>query len=151
MNKIVPKLPHAARIFLGLVFFVFGLNGFLQFIPLPPLPDKAGAFMGALAATGYFFPLLKTTEIVAGLALLSNRFVPLALVLLAPIVVHIAAFHAALTPGEIGMSVVLVGLMGFLGWAYRGAFAGLLSVRSTPSVDRASAPHGERKAALQSA
>ena len=140
MNKIIPKLPHLARILVGLMFFVFGLNGFLQFIPMPPLPDKAGAFMGALAATGYFFPLLKGVEVLAGLALLGNRFVPLALVVLAPIVVNIAAFHFALTPPDVGMSVVLLGLMAYLGWSYRGAYAALLTPRAAPTAGEA---HGQ--------
>ena len=54
-------LPTAARLFLGLVFTVFGLNFFLHFIPTPPPPPRAGAFAGALFASGYLFPLLKTT------------------------------------------------------------------------------------------
>jgi putative oxidoreductase len=92
-----------SRLFLGLAFVVFGLNGFLQFIPMPPLPEAAGAYMGAMAATGYFFPLLKITEIVAGLLLLFNRFTALALVVLAPIVVQILFFHAFLTPGALNL------------------------------------------------
>lgn len=126
------KLPHAARILLGLVFFVFGLNGFLQFIPQPPLPEPAGAFMGALAATGYMFPLIKGTEIVAGLLLLSGRFVPLALVLLAPVIVNIVLFHVVLAPGSMIMVVLLVALEGYLAWAYRDAFAGVLQARARP-------------------
>ena len=75
-NKYVPT---AARLFLGLVFTVFGLNFFLHFLPTPPSPPRASAFAGALFASGYLLQLLKTTEILAGLLLLSNRFVPLAL------------------------------------------------------------------------
>ncbi|MCA9535998.1 MAG: DoxX family protein, partial [Myxococcales bacterium] len=78
------KLPTAARLFLGLAFTVFGLNGFLHFLPMPPMSGEPAAFMGALAATGYMFPLIKGTEVVAGLLLLGNRLVPLALTLLAP-------------------------------------------------------------------
>ncbi len=74
MNSISNKLPTVARILLGLPFFVFGLNGFLHFIPQPPMPGPAGAFAGALFASGYLFPLLKGTEVVASLLLLSNRF-----------------------------------------------------------------------------
>ena len=98
MEKLISLAPTAARIFLGLIFFVFGLNGFLQFMPQPPQPEAAGAFIGALAATGYMFPLIKGTEVVAGLLLLSGRFVPLALTLLAPIIVNIALFHTVLAP-----------------------------------------------------
>ena len=56
MNAVSRFAPPAARILLGLFFFVFGLNGFLQFLPQPPVPQTRGAFMGALAATGYTFP-----------------------------------------------------------------------------------------------
>ena len=67
--KAASKGVVIARVFLGLAFVVFGLNGFLQFIPMPAPPEKAGAFLGALAATGYMFPLIKGTELFAGLAL----------------------------------------------------------------------------------
>ena len=89
----------ALRLILGLIYFVFGLNGFFQFLPMPPLPEGAGQFLGALFAAGYFFPVLKATEVIAGLALLSGFFVPLALVVLAPITLQILLFHAFLTPG----------------------------------------------------
>jgi uncharacterized membrane protein YphA (DoxX/SURF4 family) len=122
------------RTLVGLLFVVFGLNGFLHFIPMQPLPDKAGQLMGAFAAAGYLFPLIKTTEIVGGLALLTGRFVPLGLTVLAPVVVNVAAFHLALTPGRVGMSVFLVAAMAYLGWAYRDAFRGMLSATAKPRV-----------------
>src|SRR5262245_14008901 len=92
------KLPLAARVVLGLIFTVFGLNGFLHFLPQPPSTPAAMAFGGALAATGYMFPLIKGTEVLAGVLLLSGRYVPLALTLLAPVVVNIVAFHLFLAP-----------------------------------------------------
>ena len=92
------KLPTVARVLMGVPFLVFGLNGFLHFLPTPPMPAAAGAFVGALAASGYLFPVLKTVEVAAALLLLSGRFVPLALTLLAPVLVNIVAFHAALAP-----------------------------------------------------
>src|SRR6266404_1296969 len=101
MDAIRKHLPTAARLFLGLVFTVFGLNFFLHFIPAPPPAPRAGAFAGALFASGYLFPLLKTTEVVAGLLLLSGRFVPLALAVLAPIIVNIVGFHLFLAPSGI--------------------------------------------------
>ena len=103
MNTITKHLPTAARIFLGLVFTVFGLNFFLHFIPQPPAPPQADAFVGALTASGYLMPLLKTSEVLAGLLLLRNRFVPLALTVLAPIVVNIVGFHLALAPGGLAL------------------------------------------------
>ncbi len=73
------KVTHAARILLGLIFFVFGLNGFFHFLPQPPMSGPPADFAGALVATGYMFPLLKGTEVLAyGVLLLSGRLVPLA-------------------------------------------------------------------------
>src|SRR4051812_16017236 len=100
MNTIQSKLPIAARIVLGLIFFVFGLNGFLHFLPQPPLPESAVPFMTGMASTGYLFPLLKGTETIAGLMLLSGTLIPFALTLLAPIIVNIAAFHLVVAPGN---------------------------------------------------
>jgi len=128
------KLPIAARMLLGVVFFVFGLNGFLEFMPMPPQPEAAGAFMGALAATGYMFPLIKATEVAAGLLLLSGRFVPLALILLAPVIVNIAAFHLALAPEGMILIVIILLLEVYLAWAYRGAFRGVLQADAAPTA-----------------
>ena len=140
MNTVRSKAPVAARIVLGLAFLVFGLNGFLQFMPMPPVPEKAGAFLGALAATGYMFPLIKGTEVVAGALLVSGRFAPLALTLLAPILVNIVGYHAALAPAGLGLPVVLVALEVYLAWAYRASFRGVLQATATTtsaSSDRA--------------
>lgn len=133
MSKALQHLPTALRLLLGLIFFVFGLNGFLNFIPMPPPPEAAGAYLGALAATGYFFPVLKGTELVAGLMLLGNRFVPLALILLAPIVVHIALYHVVLAPGGYGMVGFMIVAELLLAYAYRANFAGVLAAKSDPA------------------
>ncbi|MDC0673179.1 DoxX family protein [Nannocystis radixulma] len=125
-------LPTVARTLLGLVFLVFGLNGFLHFLPMPPVPARAGEFLGALAASGYMFPLLKGTEVVAGALLLSGRLVPLALVLLAPVIVNIVAYHLALAPGGYGLLALIVGLEAYLAWAYRDSFAGVLNPSARP-------------------
>lgn len=122
-----------ARSLLGLVFLVFGLNYFVQFMAMPPLSGPPAAFMGALFASGYMFPLVKGVEVVGGALLLAGRFVPLALLLLAPVVVNIAAFHVFLTPGEVGLSAALVGLLAFLGYAYRDSFRGVLDPNAAPS------------------
>lgn len=123
----------ASRVLLGLVFFVFGLNGFLQFLPMPPPPERAAGFLGGLAATGYMFPLIKGTEVIAGALLLANRFVPLSLTLLAPIVVNIVLFHTVLTPVSPLAFVVLALELG-LAWAYRDAFRGMLQAKVAPRV-----------------
>ena len=123
----------AARVLLGLVFFVFGLDGFLHFVPQPDpstLPPGCVAFGGALLATGYMFPLIKGTEVLVGALLLANRFVPLALVLLAPVLVNIVLFHAFLAPSGIALTIVLVVLQLSLAWANRGAYRPLLEARA---------------------
>jgi putative oxidoreductase len=125
-------LPTVARILLGLIFFVFGLNFFFHFIPNPPPPPAADAFARALFATGYLFPLLKTFEVLSGLALLAGRFVPLALTLLAPIIVNILFFHAFLLPAGLALPAVVVVLELYLAWSYRDAFRPLLNPRAQP-------------------
>ena len=140
MSPISRFAPTAVRVFLGVIFFVFGLNGFLQFMPQPPMPDKAGAFMGALAATGYMFPLIKSVEVVAGALLLSNRFVPLALGLLAPNVVNIVLFHAVLAPGGLPVAVVVLALELYAAWSYRDAYASMLHARTVPTASSTATP-----------
>lgn len=130
-------LPTIARIFMGLLFFVFGLNGFLQFIPQPKeaMPEGAMAFAGALMKTGYMFPMISGTQVLVGALLLVNRFVPLALILIAPVIVNIEAFHIFLAPSGMGVviaAVVLV-LELYLAWAYRQWSHSMLAARSTPA------------------
>ena len=86
------KVTTISRYLLGLIFFVFGLNGFLQFLPAPPLPESALAFIGGLASAPYFFPVLKGTEVITGLLLLTGIAAPVALVILAPISLQIFLF-----------------------------------------------------------
>jgi len=138
MSAISAKLPVVSRVLLGLVFFVFGLNGFFHFIPQPPPTGPALGFLGGLMAAGYFFPLLKATEVLAGAALLSNRFVPLALTVLAPIVVNIFAFHAALAPSGLPVAILVLALESYLAWSYRAVYRPMLSakVELAESVER---------------
>jgi len=131
MHAIRRYFPLTARIILGLVFFVFGLNGFLHFLPMPPSPGAPGMYLGALAATGYMFPLIKGTEVVAGAMLLTNRFVPLALALLAPVVVNIVLFHTFLAPPS-PIAFLVLALELYLAWAYRRAFAPMLRADAKP-------------------
>ncbi len=125
-------LRTAARVLLGLVFFVFGLDYFLHLLPQPtgPVPEGAMAFGGALMKSGYMFPLIKGTEVLVGALLLSNRFVPLALVLIAPVLVNIVAFHAFLEPSGLPLAVILVALELALAWAHRDAFRPMLASRA---------------------
>ena len=123
-----------ARIVLGLIFFVFGLNGFLNFLPAPEMSGEAGAFIGALAATGYMFPLIKIVEVVAGALLLGGVLVPFALTILAPITINIVAFHVVLEPSGLPIAIAVLVLNVFLAWAYRGSYAGVLQVKATPTA-----------------
>jgi hypothetical protein len=139
MQTLKRSLPAVTRTALGLIFTVFGLNGFLNFIPQPPAPEAAAAFGGALAATGYMFPLLKSTEIISGLLLLTGRYVPLALTVLAPIIVNIVAFHAFLAPGGLGIAFFVLAAELALAWWYRDAFRTVLASRVEPRVPSSTA------------
>lgn len=141
MNTITRKFPTIARIGLGLVFATFGLNKLLPFLPQPPISGPPAQFFGALYATGYMIPLMAVTEIVAGIMLLSGRFVPLALALLAPVVVNILAFHLFLAPAGVGVPVVVLALEVYLAWTYRDVFAPMLQMRSVRRAVSVEASH----------
>lgn len=128
-----PKIPLVARTLLGLAFTVFGLSYFLHFLPQPPPPPEAGAFLAALVA-GKIMTVTKPIEIASGLALLGNRFVPLALTLLAPIEVAILTFHGVFEPSGLPVIVVVMALTIYLAWSYRGAFAPMLRAQVEPTV-----------------
>jgi DoxX. len=129
----VRYLPAIGRILLGLPFVIFGLNAFLDFIPPPstPLPDGAVAFITALMETGYMFPLIGVTHLVVGVLLVTNRFVPLALVLLAPFLVHSVAFHLTLERSGLPMALVFTALTLALAWHHRRAYAPLFIARAS--------------------
>ena len=86
------------RVLVGLLLLFGGLNKFFHFAPNPPHNEAATAFMGALAATGYMFPLIALVEIFAGAAFVAGRFIALAAVVLAPVALNIVLFHALLDP-----------------------------------------------------
>jgi putative oxidoreductase len=96
-----------SRLLLGLIFVVFGLNGFLQFIHMPPPTGVAAQFFGAIFASHYYVVIFGI-QVIGGLLLLLNRFVPLALVLLAPVIVNIFFFHAIMAPAGLPLAIVVV-------------------------------------------
>jgi putative oxidoreductase len=130
MKNLSTLAPLGARLLLGLIFAVFGLNGFLQFIPIPPAEGAAATFMGGLFAAGYFFPMLASVQILVGVALLTNILTPIALIVLAPITVNIVAYH---TLAPEGMPLALLVLVLHLGvaWSLRARFTHLFQ---TPSA-----------------
>jgi hypothetical protein len=122
--SITRYLAPCARVLLGLTFFVFGLDGFLHFVPQPTEPpsEPALSFAMGLMKSGYMFPLIKGTEVAVGAFLLANRFVALALVIIAPVIVNIFAFHAFLAPSGLPIAGALVVLASYLAWVHRGAY-----------------------------
>lgn len=100
-----------ARILLGLIFLVFSLNYWLQFLPMPGLPEGShGAhFMNVIFATK-FLTVVKSIEIVSAVLLLSGRFVNLALTLLGPVIVNITLFNILIAPGNYGLTALICGL-----------------------------------------
>jgi hypothetical protein len=107
-----------ARVSLGLIFFVAGLDGFIDVLPHPskPFPERAILFAGALLKSGHLIQLLKGTELIAGAIFLSNRLVPLAVAIIAPVIVNILAFHLFLAPDGVPLAVILLALDGYLAW-----------------------------------
>ena len=139
-------IPSVVRVLFGALFLVFGANKLVPFMPMPELPAAAGPFVGGLASTGYFFPLLGAIEVVMGALLISGRFVPLALTVLAPVVVQIALFHLVLVPSP-GLVAFVLGAELYLAWTYRAAFASVLQARVRPVATSVSAPATLRRAA----
>lgn len=101
------KLTMVLRLLLGLILLVFGANKFFQFMPAPPMEGAPADFMGALFATGYMFPMIAITEIVAGVLLLINKWTGLALILAAIVSVNIILFHIMLAPASIAAGAVV--------------------------------------------
>ena len=115
-----------ARLLLGLIFFVFGLNFFLHFIPAQLPPGDAGQLMGLMFNHGWFY-FIGLLYVVGGLLLLLGRYVPIGLVLLGPILVIILLFHITFDLKHIGMGLFCAAMEIFLIWAYRSHFRALFS------------------------
>src|SRR5438067_9146916 len=114
-----------ARILMGLIFVVFGLNGFLNFLSMGPMPTGlAGQFVGALVLSHYFW-VVAALQIAGGALLLVNRFVPLALVLLGPVIVNIILYHVFLNRTGIALAIVVAILWLIVFYAHRQYFSGI--------------------------
>ncbi len=122
------KIELGARILLGLIYVVFGLNFFFQFLPMPPPPEKMMTIMGGFMATGYLLTLVKILEVGCGLLLLAGKFVPLAMILLAPITVNILLIHAFAAPEGLPIAAALVTFSLLIAWARFDQFKPILKV-----------------------
>jgi putative oxidoreductase len=117
-----------ARYLAGVIFLVFGLNGFLNFIPLPPPGGVAGQFMGALYVSHYLWVIF-AFQVIAGVLLLVNRYVPLAVAILAPVLVNILTFHALMAPSGLPLAIFAALLWIVIFIEVRPAFSGLFQSR----------------------
>ena len=117
-----------ARYLAGVIFLVFGLNGFLNFIPMPPPGGIAGQFMGALYASHYLWVIF-AFQVVAGILLLVNRYVPFAVAVLAPVIVNILTFHALMAASGLPLALVVAVLWALIFVSVRPAFTGLFQSR----------------------
>lgn len=133
-RSVVAYVPAVLRMLIGILFVVMGLNLIFNFLPQPPgqMSPGAVAFGTGLAASGYMLVLLGSTQVVAGVLLLLNRFVPLALVLLAPVVVNIVFFHAFLQPSGLVVAIPVAAIEIYLAWTYRDYFRPVLTARAKP-------------------
>ncbi len=125
-----------ARYLAGVIFLVFGLNGFLHFIPLPPPSGVAGEFMGALFVSHYW-TVIFGVQVMGGVLLLANRYVPLALALLGPVIVNILCFYAFMAPSGLPLAVFVAVLWALVFVDVRPAFSGLFESRLDRSSERA--------------
>jgi len=117
-----------ARVLLGLIFLVFGLNGFLHFLPMPPPTGVALQFFLAVIATHYWVVIF-AVQVIGGLLLLANRFVPLALVVLGPVIVNIFFFHVFMAPAGLPLAIVVVILWLLLAIRNKQHLAGIFAPR----------------------
>jgi len=127
-HTVMKILTHISRFLLGLIFLVFGLNGFLHFIPMPPPSGVAGQFLGAMFVSRYLL-VVSGLQVISGALLLINRYVPLALTILGPIIVNILLFHALMSPAGIGLALFVTIFWGVVFVSVRSAFAGIFEAR----------------------
>ena len=119
-----------ARILMGLIFFVFGLNGFLHFIPTGPMPTGlAGEFIGVFFKSHYVYAV-SAVQVIGGALLLVNRYVPLGLTLLGPVIVNILLYHLLMDLKGIPMALVVTLCWAIVAFRNRQYFAGLFVQRT---------------------
>jgi len=122
-------LAAIARILLGATFLFTGLNKIFWFVPMPPMAPAAASLMSALKASGYFLPFLGVVESIGGVLFLLNRLLPFALLITAPVVVNILAWHVFLDHRALPIALTLVLLESYLAWQDREVFRGIFMAR----------------------
>ncbi len=125
-----------ARYLLGILFTFFGLNGFLHFLPMTPMPDLATQFVTLLSASHYMAPIF-LIQVCCGLLFLVNRYVPLALAFIAPVIFNILLFHITMAPAGIVLGLVATICWFIVFYSLRGTFAGLFVARPLTTEGRA--------------
>src|SRR5579872_1623857 len=130
-NQVMKTASVIARCLAGAIFLIMGLNGFLNFIPLPPPPGVAGQFMGALYVSHYVWVIF-AFQVIGGLLLLVNRYVPLAVAILAPVIVNILTFHIFMAPSGLPLALFVAALWTVMFMDVRPAFYGLFRSRFEP-------------------
>lgn len=120
------RVNQIARYLLALMLLVFGLNKFLGFMDMPPMPEAAQSYLQAIGSTGVLFPLLGIIYLLTAAALVMNKFAPLMLLILSPVTVNILIFHATLAPGGIAPGAILAVLNILALFHYRSAYQALL-------------------------
>src|ERR1700748_12909 len=131
-------LTTISRFLLGFVFLVFGLNGFLHFIPMPPPSGVAGQFLRSMFVTTYLV-FVFAIQLIGGALLLINRYVPIALTILGPVIVNILLFHSLMNPSGLGLAIFVTILWAVVFASVRSAFAGIFQARV--EMTSASEPH----------
>jgi putative oxidoreductase len=119
---------NISRFLLGLIFLIFGLNGFLHFIPMPPPSGVAGQFIGALFVSKHLL-VVSALQVISGALLLINRYVPVAVTILGPIIVNILLYHVLMNPTGLGLALLVAVLWGLVFVSVRSAFAGIFQQR----------------------
>jgi putative oxidoreductase len=119
-----------ARLLLGLVFVVFGLNGFLHFMNGPLPSGVAGQFLSALMQSHYDL-VVSAVELAGGTLLLANRYVPLGLVLLGPVIVNIFFYHLLMDRSGLIVAIVVMILWGVVAFSHRQYFSGIFVQRAS--------------------
>src|SRR5829696_8938335 len=115
-----------SRVLLGFLYLVFGLDYFFQFIPYQPHhTGRVAAFKAALVSVGYFYPMIKSIQVVGGLSLMLNQFAPFFAVVVFPLSVNVFLYHTILVPSGWLMGVLLLVPNLFLGYAYRNLYKGM--------------------------